>query len=117
MDDRSLPWVAGQTGSDETMCAVVAPLSLAPLSEVPADPVEKLILRVKIPVDPAPTVPGWAWRVEDLANGTTLEVTPIDEAATTVAVPITAAGRYRVVAHTHFPGITVCGVATEIDAH
>jgi hypothetical protein len=77
---------------------------------------EKLLLRVRIPVDPAPAVPLWAWVVESVATGNKIGVVNVDQPWTTVAVPITEAGRYRVTAHTHYPATTLCGVAIELEA-
>jgi hypothetical protein len=117
MDEQSLHWVVGQGITADTTCATIAPLSMAPLSDVPADPVEKLVLRVRVPVDPPPAVAAWDWLVTDLASGANLNVTVIDATGATVAVPINAAGSYLVLAHTHYPNVAVCGLATDLEAH
>ena len=117
MSDSSLPWVAGSGSTADTTCATIAPLSLASLSNVSADPVEKVLLRVRIPADPQAAVPLWDWVVEDIASGAKLDFAAIDDVWSTVAVPITAAGRYRVAAHTHYPNLAVCGIETQVDAH
>jgi hypothetical protein len=115
-DDRSLSWLAGDGTSPDTTCARIAPLSMAPPSNVPVDGAEKLLLRARVPVDPAPAVTIWAWVVENVATGARLDVAKIDESWATVAVPITEAGRYRVGAHTHYPASAVCGVSIEVEA-
>ena len=118
MDDESLPWVTGAGSAADATCATIAPLSLAPLSDVAADAVEKQVLRVRIPAAPTAAVTQWAWVLEDIATGEQqLNVTPIDTGWSTVAVPISAPGHYKISAHTHYPGTSVCGVQTEIDAH
>ncbi len=116
IDDKSLTWVGGEGTSANTTCAVIAALSISRLSDVPVDIGEKLFLRVRIPIDPAPAVPIWAWTVKHVPSGAMIDVTAVDEGWSTVAVPITEPGPYRVVAHTHYPGTDVCGVEANVDA-
>jgi hypothetical protein len=116
LDDKSLSWIPGQGSSPELRCAELASLAMAPLTEVPAGPDERLFLRVRIPVDPPPAVPLWGWTIENVRTGERSSPVALDDGWTTVALPIPAPGEYTIRAHTHHPGNAVCGAEVSVRA-
>lgn len=117
LDDASLMWTPEDPSSPGTGCAVLSALSMAPLSDLRADPLEKVILRVRIPVTVPPSVPLWAWRIQNAVTGVAVPPAALDDGWTTVAVPLTEPGEYLIGAHSHYPGINVCGVQATATVH
>jgi hypothetical protein len=114
LDDASLTWTPASAASPDSGCGVLSALSMAPLSDLRADPLEKTILRVRIPAAVPPSVPLWAWSIQNAVSGAKLTPVAVDPGWTTVAVPLTAAGDFTIGAHTHYPGTAVCGVQAAV---
>jgi hypothetical protein len=116
LDERSLSWLPGQGSTPDLQCAQVASLGTSPLVDVAAGPDERLFLRARIPVEPRPAVPLWAWLAENLGTGQRVPVTTLDDQTATAVIPIVTPGPYRIRTHTHYPGLATCGVEVTFQA-
>jgi hypothetical protein len=117
-DGGSLDWVSGDGGRPEFACAEIAPVGIPTFRDVVSSPGGKLVARVRVKADPSAQVPLWLWLVTRTVPppDTKLDVVGLDDGYTAVSIPIEQAGTYRIVVHSHYPGLDACAADITFEA-